>query len=107
MKSTLNPGQWDTTELNITEGLFFSLEGYAFCFAFGRIFVRTKFQIVLCYILFTGCQHLLERVKRGGKDEIIITIPKDSSKDITHPASGPIPSENSEEIVGVKTAENT
>ena len=25
MKSILNPGQWDTTELNITEGLFFIL----------------------------------------------------------------------------------
>ena len=41
IKSNLNPGQWVTTDIYITEGLIFQLENYALCFAFGRILIHT------------------------------------------------------------------
>ena len=58
-------------------------------------------------VVLTSSEHLLERIKRWSPDEIIITITKNSSKDISNPTARSIYSKNGKEIAGIKTIENS
>ena len=107
IKSSLNPWKRNTTKLYITKRLFMLLESYAFGFTFSRIIIRTELQIMLSSIVLTSSEHLLERIKRWSPDEIIITITKNSSKDISNPTARSIYSKNGKEIAGIKTIENS